>query len=67
MATWHQQQVRTRLYHDDLWTVVEDPPNATRCLTTCGTRAEAEAYRDRIKALHPSWSVYVLQPGNPQR
>lgn len=67
MATWHQLQARTRLYHDTQWTVVEDPPNDTRCLVTFDTREQAESRRDLIKTLHPTWSVYVLQPGMPQR
>lgn len=67
MATWHQERRNARLYHDTQWTVVEDPPNDCRALSTFETRAAAEAWRDKIKALHPTWRVYVLQPANPQR
>ena len=67
MATWHQRLAHTRLYHDSEWTVVEDPPNDCRALQTFSTCYLAEAHRDRIKALHPTWRVYVLQPGNPRR
>jgi hypothetical protein len=30
MATWHQQQYPTKLYHETEWTVVIDPPNEYR-------------------------------------
>ena len=65
MATWHQLQRPTTLYHPTDWTVVEDPPNDCRALTTFATREDAEHWRDKMKALRPTWSIYVLQPGNP--
>lgn len=62
MATWHQLRTHTRLWHDTEWTVVEDPPNDTRCLVLCDTESDANAWRDRCKASHPTWRVYVLKP-----
>ncbi len=62
MASWYQENTPTRLSHDTEWTVVEDPPLETRCLFRFTTKAEADAYRDHIKDLHPSWSVYTLRP-----
>lgn len=64
MATWHQLQRQTRLFHDTQWTVVEDPPHQTRTLTLCNTETEANAYRDRVKKLRPNVPAYVLRPAS---
>ena len=62
MATWHQEQAQTRLWHATKFTVVENPPNDTQCLTLCDSREQADARAAIIRALHPTWSVYVLNP-----
>jgi len=41
MATWHQLQRPTKLYRDTEWTVVEDPPNDCRSLSTFTTEQAA--------------------------
>lgn len=61
MATWHQEQARTRLWHETKWTVVEDPPNQCRSLTLCDTEQEAITYRDARKA-RGATHVYILKP-----
>ena len=64
MATWHQLQAGPkRLYHETEWTVVEDPPNDTRTLSTFSTEPKAIEYLNRIKVLRPNVPAYILQPG----
>lgn len=67
MATWHQQQARTKLYHETKWTVVEDPPNDCMALCLCETEAETVIWQARCKELHPTWSVYILKPASETR
>lgn len=62
MATWHQQQADKRkpfkLYDEDYWTVVDDPPNDCRTLTLFKTEAEAREYAAKFE------HAYVLRPAN---
>ncbi len=69
MATWHQQQRSVRLYDDNKWTVVIDPPNRIRALMLFTTRNLAEVYMRNLKANNPGVypHSYILMPGTPQR
>lgn len=62
VATWHQLKANVRLFHDTEWTVVEDPPNNTRTLSTFTTEAGARWYLDRVKKLRPHVPAYLLKP-----
>ncbi len=57
MSTWHQRRFTHRLYHATQWTVVEDRANETMTVTRYPTKAEAEAYRQRVGS-----SAYILPP-----
>lgn len=65
MSTWHQRQNSVKLYHDTMWTVVEDPPNDCRTLTLFETEATARVYLDRVKA--KGKRAYILRPANLNR
>lgn len=56
MATWHQQQRPTKLYHDTLWTALTDPVNGMRSCMLFATQAEAEAFAAKVPY------TYVLKP-----
>ena len=60
MSTWHQDQVRTQLWHDTKWVVVTDPSNQLLTTWLCDTRAEAEdrVARDKANGVHS----YILNP-----
>ena len=64
MATWHQNQRPTKLYHPTQWTVVIDPPNQMRALMTFSTRDLAEVYMRNLKANNPGAAAhsYILKP-----
>lgn len=62
MATWHQLQRPTILFHQTEWTVVEDPHNDCRTLSTFNTEQLAREYCTRVKALRPNVPAYVLRP-----
>lgn len=62
MATWHQLQRPVRLFHDTEWTVVEDPPNGVRTLSTFTTERGARDYCARVTARRPNVPAYVLRP-----
>lgn len=66
MATWHQLQHPTRLFHDTQWTVVIDPPNEMRTLMTFPTRALADVYMRSLKANNPRVypHSYILKPAH---
>jgi len=64
MATWHQQQASTKLYHDTEWTIVEDPHNDCRSLSTFTTEQGAREYLARVKALRPNVPAYLLKPAS---
>lgn len=57
MATWHQQRSKARLFHDTEWSVVSDPPNQGRSITTFATEAAAK----KFLAISPRHS-YILPP-----
>lgn len=61
MATWHQQQTPYRLYHDTEWTVVSDPPNQVRTLSTFTTEAGARTAMAKWKAAGEE-HLYILPP-----
>lgn len=74
MATWHQQQADRRafqagsprkLYHETEWTVVSDPPNDVRTLSTFTTKAKAEEFLAKIKAREPH--SYILAPASERK
>ena len=64
MATWHQLRNPVCLYHETDWTVVEDPHNGCRSLSTFASEQVANDYRDRARALWPNVPAYVLKPAN---
>jgi hypothetical protein len=65
MATWHQLQRPTKLYHDTQWTVVIDPPNRMRGLMLFSSRDLAEVYMRNLKENNPGayQYAYILKPG----
>lgn len=64
MATWHQNQVKTRLYSTTEWNVVIDPPNQFRAIVSCATRELAEVYLRNLQANNPGAAAhaYILNP-----
>ena len=62
MATWHQLKAPCKLYHETEWTVVIDPPNDCRTLTTFTSEKSAHEYCARARALRPNVPTYVLKP-----
>jgi len=62
MATWHQQQRRTRLFHERLWNVVTDPPNECTTIMQFETEAEAKAFLERLRELDRAVHTYILPP-----
>jgi hypothetical protein len=64
MATWHQLQVKTVLFHATDWTVVIDPPNQMRALMRFSTKALADVYMRNLKANNPGAAAhsYILKP-----
>jgi len=64
MATWHQQQASTPLFHSTKWTVVIDPPNQMRALVLCDSKALADVYMRGLKANNPNAAQhsYILKP-----
>lgn len=57
MGTWHQDKsCHTPLWHTTKWTVVEDPPDGTRCVSRWDTAEQASAHSAKIP------HSYVLPP-----
>lgn len=64
MATWHQEQRPTHLWHATEWTVVIDPPGEMRALERFTSKALAEVYMRGLKANNPHLAKhsYILRP-----
>jgi hypothetical protein len=64
MATWHQLQRPTKLYHATQWTVIIDPPHRMRACMLFSTRELAEVYMRNLKANNPGAYAhsYILKP-----
>lgn len=64
MATWHQQQRPTQLWHATEWTVVIDPPHQMRALYRTSSRDLAEVYMRGLKENNPHAAAfsYILPP-----
>src|SRR5215467_15154688 len=69
MATWHQLQRPTQLFHDTYCTVVIDPPHEMRALYRTATKALAEVYMRNLKANNPHAHAhaYILKPARTIR
>lgn len=69
MATWHQQQRPTQLWHATEWTVVIDPPNQMRGLYRTSTKDLADVYMRGLKANNPGAAqhAYILPPANARK
>ena len=63
MSTWHQDQARTKLYHQTDWTVVSNPPNQMRTLSTFSTEAAARVALAKWKEAGQEY-LYLLPPAN---
>ena len=66
MATWHQLQRPTRLFHATQWTVVIDPPHQMRALMRFTSKALAEVYMRNLKHNNPNAAAhsYILKPSS---
>lgn len=64
MATWHQQKNRSVLFHDTLWTIVNDPPGECRTLSVFPTKAGAEEQLAIWRTNNPAayQYCYILRP-----
>lgn len=68
MATWHQLAAdHARLYYQDQWAVVCDPPQTTRTVSGFKHEQDARIYAENMNALHyrPRYGhdyAYVLPP-----
>lgn len=58
MATWHQQRNPVPFWHETQWTVVEDPPHGSTCLSRFDTQQEAQTYERNVGRKH----TYILPP-----
>jgi hypothetical protein len=66
MATWHQQQRPVRLYHDEKWTVLTDPPRGLTVSSLFNSEAEAAQFIESLKKHQPEQAAhsYILPPAN---
>lgn len=66
MATWHQQRAAVKLYKEDKWVVVTDPPNKLRTLMTFETALGAREYIENLTKHYPDEAAfsYILPPEN---
>lgn len=55
MSTWHQNVGMPKLYHAELYTVVNDPPHGTLTVTRFRCIEDAQRYADKTGG-------YVLPP-----
>lgn len=66
MATWHQQRAIAHnpvpLWHETQWTVVQDPPGGSLCLSRFDTQPEAQAYLNNLSRCCNGKGAYVLPP-----
>lgn len=60
MATWHQAQRSVPLWHDTLWTVVEDAGHT--CISRFQTSNEANGFLTNLKHRGKDRGAYILPP-----
>jgi hypothetical protein len=66
MSTWHQDQARTKLYDEDQWTVMSNPPHQCRTLSLFPTEATAKAAKE-LWERNGQTHLSILPPANHNR
>lgn len=62
MATWHQDRNPVPLWHKTQFTVVEDSPGGSTCVSRWPTYEAAEEHRRKLA--RPGRMAYILYPEN---